>query len=177
MPTGASFYHVSRAAADDPSCYGLAELCTCWHPGVTREMCPVSQGVLWYAGSTLSPWGRLSFVDLAGNERADRTGNTGQRMEESKAINKSLFNLQACLRELRWNQQNAADKEPRNVPYRASKVVARLSNYQSLAHRYSVHPSVTRCKVLTHTHVQVLPGPASLNSPEKRAILLTQPFG
>ena len=70
----------------------------------------------------MTPWGRLSFVDLAGNERADRTGNTGQRMEESKAINKSLFNLQACLRELRWNQQNAADKEPRNVPYRASKV-------------------------------------------------------
>ncbi len=63
-------------------------------------------------------------MDLAGNERADRTGNTGQRMEESKAINKSLFNLQACLRELRWNQQNAADKEPRNVPYRASKVDA-----------------------------------------------------
>ena len=62
-------------------------------------------------------------MDLAGNERADRTGNTGQRMEESKAINKSLFNLQACLRELRWNQQNAADKEPRNVPYRASKVM------------------------------------------------------
>lgn len=77
---------------------------------------------LWHVGSALSPWGRLSFVDLAGNERADRTGNTGQRMEESKAINKSLFNLQACLKELRWNQQNAADKEPRNVPYRASKV-------------------------------------------------------
>ena len=79
---------------------------------------------IWHAGTALTPWGRLSFVDLAGNERADRTGNTGARMEESKAINKSLFNLQACLKELRWNQQNAAEREPRNVPYRASKVTS-----------------------------------------------------
>ncbi len=87
----------------------------------------------------MTPWGRLSFVDLAGNERADRTGNTGQRMEESKAINKSLFNLQACLRELRWNQQNATDKEPRNVPYRASKV----SHLVWHGVRASVHTAVS----------------------------------
>lgn len=104
----------------------------------------------------LSPWGRLSFVDLAGNERADRTGNTGQRMEESKAINKSLFNLQACLRELRWNQQNAADKEPRNVPYRASKVSC-LADPPS--HSYvkaqCLHPSITRCKISMHRHISI----------------------
>ena len=55
----------------------------------------------------------------------------GARMEESKAINKSLFNLQACLKELRWNQQNTAEREPRNVPYRASKV----TNYAGVAAR------------------------------------------
>ena len=82
------------------------------------------RNAIWHAGTALTPWGRLSFVDLAGNERADRTGNMGARMEESKAINKSLFNLQACLKELRWNQQNAAEREPRNVPYRASKVTS-----------------------------------------------------
>ena len=34
--------------------------------------------------------GRLYLVDLAGSERVSKTGAEGQRMEELKAINKSL---------------------------------------------------------------------------------------
>ena len=64
----------------------------------------------------------------------------GARMEESKAINKSLFNLQACLKELRWNQQNAAEREPRNVPYRASKV----TNYAGDAARGGLVQSMSQ---------------------------------
>ena len=35
----------------------------------------------------------LYFVDLAGSERAARTGNKGQAMRESNAINKSLMQV------------------------------------------------------------------------------------
>ena len=81
----------------------------------------------------------LNLIDLAGSERLSRSLASGDRLKETQAINKSLFNLQACLRELRWNQQNATDKEPRNVPYRASKV----SHLVWHGVRASVHTAVS----------------------------------
>ena len=35
-------------------------------------------------------YGKLSLIDLAGSERLDRTGATGDRLKEAQAINKSL---------------------------------------------------------------------------------------
>lgn len=64
---------------------------------------------------------RFSFVDLAGSERAGRTGNMGQRLKESVAINSSLMTLGRCLEALRFNQQ-FRPAEPRLVPYRESRV-------------------------------------------------------
>ena len=60
-------------------------------------------------------------MDLAGSERAARTGNVGVRLKESVAINSSLMTLGRCLEALRWNQQHR-HQEPRLVPYRESKV-------------------------------------------------------
>ena len=37
--------------------------------------------------------GILNLIDLAGSEKAKETGATGQRLEESKAINGSIFEL------------------------------------------------------------------------------------
>jgi hypothetical protein len=37
--------------------------------------------------------GRMTLVDLAGSENAKKTAATGQRLDEAKAINKSLFEL------------------------------------------------------------------------------------
>jgi len=65
--------------------------------------------------------GQISFVDLAGAERANRTGNAGARLKESVAINSSLMTLGRCLEALRWNQQHP-NAEQRLVPYRESKV-------------------------------------------------------
>jgi len=49
---------------------------------------------------------KLSFVDMAGAERANRTGNSGQRFKESVKINGSLLALGRCLEALRHNQMN-----------------------------------------------------------------------
>eukprot|EP00873_Tetraselmis_striata_P027299 jgi/Tetstr1/447563/TSEL_034942.t1 len=65
--------------------------------------------------------GQLSFVDLAGAERANRTGNAGKRLKESVSINSSLMTLGRCMEALRWNQRHP-EAEPKLVPYRESKV-------------------------------------------------------
>ena len=43
--------------------------------------------------SLCSQVGKLNLVDLAGSERVRVSGATGQRLEESKQINKSLSAL------------------------------------------------------------------------------------
>lgn len=48
---------------------------------------------------------KLSIVDLAGNERASRTNNTGERLKEASLINTSLMSLGHCLEKLRQNQR------------------------------------------------------------------------
>ena len=61
---------------------------------------------------------RLSFVDMAGAERANRTGNSGQRFKESVKINGSLLALGRCLEALRHNQLNPSASLPRkSIPY------------------------------------------------------------
>jgi hypothetical protein len=41
--------------------------------------------------------GKLNLADLAGSERIERTGATGQRLEEAKEINQSLSALGNCI--------------------------------------------------------------------------------
>ena len=66
--------------------------------------------------------GKLNLVDLAGSERIRITGTTGQQLEESKKINKSL----SCL----GNVINAlTDKKGKNyIPYRDSKLTMLLQD-------------------------------------------------
>ena len=66
--------------------------------------------------------GKLNLVDLAGSERIRITGTTGQQLEESKKINKSLL----CL----GNVINAlTDKKGKNyIPYRDSKLTRLLQD-------------------------------------------------
>jgi len=70
--------------------------------------------------------GQLSLVDLAGSERTNRTGNTGQRLQEASKINQSLMTLRTCMEVLRDNQSTGGNK---TVPYRDSRVTHLFRNY------------------------------------------------
>lgn len=44
---------------------------------------------------------KLTFVDLAGNERVGKSSSTGNRLEEAKSINSSLSSLSNVISSLR----------------------------------------------------------------------------
>lgn len=64
------------------------------------------------------------LCDLAGSERAKKTGNEGVRLTESRMINSSLHVLERCLAALR-SQQDGNQFLP---PYRQSKLTLLLQN-------------------------------------------------
>ena len=59
--------------------------------------------------------GKLYLVDLAGSEKGNKTGATGQTLEEAKKINKSLSALGLVINAL-------TDSKSSYVPYRDSKL-------------------------------------------------------
>ena len=77
---------------------------------------------------------QLALVDLAGAERAQRTGNAGQALKEAGRINNSLMNLRRCMERLRENQKsrkgaNGINSASGNVPYRDDKLTHLFRNY------------------------------------------------
>jgi kinesin family protein 18/19 len=67
--------------------------------------------------------GRLFMIDLAGSERAQATGNSGQRMLEGQHINRSLLALGNCINALGDTSQTAS-----YVNYRDSKLTRILKD-------------------------------------------------
>ncbi|KAJ3172538.1 Kinesin-like protein kif3a [Geranomyces variabilis] len=63
---------------------------------------------------------KIHLIDLAGSERANATGATGDRLKEGSAINQSL----SCL----GNVINALTTSTKHVPYRDSKLTYLLSD-------------------------------------------------
>jgi hypothetical protein len=63
---------------------------------------------------------KIHLIDLAGSERAESTGATGQTLKEGAAINQSL----SCL----GNVINALSIGSNHVPYRDSKLTHLLSD-------------------------------------------------
>ncbi|KAJ3337144.1 Kinesin-like protein kif22 [Gonapodya sp. JEL0774] len=71
-------------------------------------------------GSFKSLFSKLHLIDLAGSEDNKRTGNTGVRMVESGAINKSLFVLGQVV--------EALNKGQARIPFRDSKMTRFLQD-------------------------------------------------
>ena len=69
--------------------------------------------------------GQLNIVDLAGSEKVRQTGATGQRLEESKYINKSLSHLGNVIAALTTAKDSASRQ---HVPYRDSKLTRILED-------------------------------------------------
>ena len=67
--------------------------------------------------------GKLSMIDLAGSERADKTDNKGQRLVEGQNINRSLLALGNCINALADKTKKVA-----HVPYRDSKLTRLLKD-------------------------------------------------
>ena len=64
---------------------------------------------------------RLRMIDLAGSERVYRSEATGQRLEETKSINKSLSALGDVIAALKQKKQA-------HIPYRNSKLTHYLQD-------------------------------------------------
>jgi len=62
----------------------------------------------------------LSVCDLAGSERANRSGNTGYKLKQASSINKSLMTLNKCI---------FAMVRKERVPYRESRLTKLLCEY------------------------------------------------
>lgn len=69
--------------------------------------------------------GKLSLIDLAGSERASKSGNTGIRMKEGASINKSLLSLGNCINILYENLKN---NKSDHIPFRDSKLTRILKD-------------------------------------------------
>jgi kinesin family protein 6/9 len=64
---------------------------------------------------------KLHLVDLAGNERAKKTGASGNALKEAAYINKALSFLEQCV-------VSTVDKQKDHVPYRQCKLTSLLKN-------------------------------------------------
>ena len=74
---------------------------------------------------------KISLIDLAGSERVERTGATGQRLKEGQIINKSLLTLGRCISALakesaRPKNKDGSTKPPKPVPFRESTLTLLL---------------------------------------------------
>jgi len=79
------------------------------------------------AGKATDETALINLIDLAGSERADSTGATGDRLKEGSAINQSLSSLGNVISALAANSDPDAKKKVR-VPFRDSVLTMLLEN-------------------------------------------------
>lgn len=78
---------------------------------------------------------KLNFVDLAGAERIEKTGSSGERFEEAKKINLSLSNLAFMINGISANPSN---KQGSYIPYRENTLTKLLYGIMSADSRISL---------------------------------------
>lgn len=85
--------------------------------------------------------GTITIVDLAGSERLSQSKTEGDRLNETKAINKSLTSLRDVI--------SALYKKEQHIPYRNSKLTTILQNYLGKESKTLVIINVSPC--VSHT--------------------------
>lgn len=70
----------------------------------------------------------INLIDLAGSEKSNQTGATGDRLKEGNMINKSLSALGNCIEKLAEKSGNPKKAKDIVVPYRDSKLTRLLQN-------------------------------------------------
>ena len=80
---------------------------------------------------------KINLIDLAGSERASKTGATGDKLKEGAAINGSLTCLGQVIREV-CNNAMHPDRKPQYVSFRSSKLTYLLRDlsYRKLPYFY-----------------------------------------
>lgn len=81
------------------------------------------EGLRRFDGSGKATVGKFSLIDLAGSERATKTGNAGKRLTEGANINRSLLALANCI-----NALADCTKKQQHVPFRDSKLTRLLKD-------------------------------------------------
>ncbi|KAG5502931.1 hypothetical protein JKF63_04704 [Porcisia hertigi] len=71
-------------------------------------------------------FGKLNIVDLAGSEKIRLSGVTGQRLEETKSINKSLHELGNVIAALAAKSVTHGRRAQRHIPFRNSALTSAL---------------------------------------------------
>ena len=126
---------VSVSSAEEAYCallYGwdnLHRAATCLNKDSSRSHCVFTITLVGYENGQygrLRQVSNLSFCDLAGSERGDRTQNTGNRLKEAGKINNSLSTLGRCISALRHNQRK---KSKLVVPFRDSSLTKYFQSY------------------------------------------------
>eukprot|EP00002_Diphylleia_rotans_P017761 TRINITY_DN3440_c0_g1_i6.p1 TRINITY_DN3440_c0_g1~~TRINITY_DN3440_c0_g1_i6.p1 ORF type:complete len:367 (-),score=57.26 TRINITY_DN3440_c0_g1_i6:1322-2422(-) len=70
---------------------------------------------------TITRFGKISFVDLAGSEKVKETKSSGETLKETQSINRSLFTLGVVISTL-----GNLKKRDKHIPYRDSKLTKLL---------------------------------------------------
>ena len=81
--------------------------------------------------------GTITIVDLAGSERLNQSNTEGDRLVETKAINRSLTALKDVI--------SALVKKDKHVPYRNSKLTYVLQNYLGKDSKTLVMINISPC--------------------------------
>lgn len=81
--------------------------------------------------------GTITIVDLAGSERLSHSNTEGERLNETKAINKSLNSLRDVI--------SALYKKEQHIPYRNSKLTTILQNYLGKESKTLVIINISPC--------------------------------
>ncbi|OQV20859.1 putative Kinesin-like protein KIF20A [Hypsibius exemplaris] len=123
---------------------------------------------------------QLTFCDLAGTERANRTDNTGIRMKESQNINKDLHHLKECIEALRKSRSTKPGRKKEMVPYRNCKLTRLFRSFFSGRGRASMIVNISQCASDFDETVQAIRFGASamrimITMSKRESILLRQP--